>query len=453
MTTSASMDIDETAVRDEVAQLLRRLIACDTSNPPGREAQAAAVLEDYLAAAGVECRRIAAGPDRPNLLARIPGTDTGPSLAFLGHLDVVVARREDWSVDPFAGIERDGVIWGRGAVDMKCQVAATAVALATLARAGFRPNGDLMLLLMADEEVGEAGVGSQHFVEALPDLCPEFVVGEGSGERIPTPDGPVYLLDCGVKASASATLTVRGVAGDASLLDAGESALAELHRLLARLGDHASPTRIHEALRPALDALGGTGTDDERLSNARRAHPALDRILGALTRSVIHPTIVEVPGPQNAVADRASATLACILVPGTSEDELERELREALGHGNYELDIVAPKGGLVSSPETALRSAIEQFLAEHDPDARLIPALGYGYSDCDLMRQEYGSVAYGFIPFRFGDPMVNLDTKHGADERVLIDDLLFQTQAALSIARTIGQRRHHHESDADRRAA
>src|SRR3954465_3643915 len=107
---------------------------------------------------------------------------------------------------------------------MKCQVAATAVALATLAREGFRPNGDLMLLLMSDEEVGDAGVGAPFFVEARPDLCPAFVVGGGAGERFDTPSGPIYLLDHGVKASSSATLTVRGRPGDASLPDSGPNA-------------------------------------------------------------------------------------------------------------------------------------------------------------------------------------------------------------------------------------
>src|SRR5947208_13261715 len=140
--------------RDEVTQLLRRLVACDTSNPPGREAQAAAILEDYLEPFGVVCERVAKDPERPNLIARLPGTGDGPTLAFLGHLDVVQARRQDWSVEPFAAVERDGAIWGRGTVDMKCQVAATAVALASLAREGSVRHGDLMLILTADEEVG-----------------------------------------------------------------------------------------------------------------------------------------------------------------------------------------------------------------------------------------------------------------------------------------------------------
>src|SRR5437868_4986604 len=112
-------------MRDDVTELLRRLVACDTSNPPGREAQAAAILEDYLEAAGVACERVAQDQERPNLIATLRGRGGGPSLAFLGHLDVVqAARRQDWSVEPFAGVERDGAVWGRGTIDMKCQVAA-----------------------------------------------------------------------------------------------------------------------------------------------------------------------------------------------------------------------------------------------------------------------------------------------------------------------------------------
>src|SRR3954466_691286 len=189
---------DRSGVSAEAKLLLQRLVGCDTSNPPGREAQAVALLEAYLEDAGVECERVAKDPERPNLVARLRGSGQGPSLAFLGHLDVVQARRQDWSVEPFAGIERDGAIWGRGAVDMKSQVAATASAVATLAREGFVPNGDLMLILTADEEVGEAGVGAPFLVEKRPDLCPDYVVGEGAGERYQTPRGPVYLLDHGV---------------------------------------------------------------------------------------------------------------------------------------------------------------------------------------------------------------------------------------------------------------
>jgi acetylornithine deacetylase/succinyl-diaminopimelate desuccinylase-like protein len=297
-----------------------------------------------------------------------------------------------------------------------------------------------MLVLMADEEVGESGVGSPFFVEARPDLRPDYIVGEGSGERFTTPSGPVYLLDCGVKATASATLTVHGRAGDASLPEAGIDALTEMSRLLARLDAHRSPVRIPPEIEPVLDALGDPAdTPEERLAAARAAHPDLDRVLGALVGTVMHATMLEAPGPANAIADRAVATIECIVLPSTTREELEAELRAALGPGRYELDVVAPRGGLVSSPDTPLRDAIEDFLAEHDPEARLLPALGYGFSDCDVMREAYGSVAYGFIPFRHADPATNLDTKHGPDERIATADLLFQTHAAIAVARAIGR--------------
>src|SRR3954471_20600667 len=427
------------AVHEDAKTLLQGLIACDTSNPPGREAQAAAILEAYLEPSGIECERVAKDPERPTRLARLPGRGNGPSLAFLGHLDVVQARRQDWTVEPFAAVERDGSIWGRGSVDMKCQVAATAVALATLAREGFVPNGDLMLILMADEEVGDAAVGAPFFVEEKPDLCPAYVVGEGAGERYATPHGPVYLVYHGVKQTASATLTVHGRPGDASLADHVASATSELARLLTRLDAYEPAPRIHPAVEPLLEFLApGVEDDAHRVAAARAANPGLDLIIGALVTNVFQPTVVSAPGPTNVVREEATVSISCVALPGVTKAELEAELRDALGEGRYTLEVTEPEGGLLSATTTPLRAAIEEFLAQRDPEARLIPTLGYGYSDCDTMRDAYGSVAHGFIPFPNADPLVDLTTKHGIDERVRLDDLGFQTDAATHIARTIG---------------
>src|SRR4051812_24067029 len=426
-------------VHEEAKTLLQRLIACDTSNPPGREAQAAAILEAYLEPFGIDCERVAKDPERPNLLARLRGRGEGPSLAFLGHLDVVQARRQDWTVEPFAAVERDGAIWGRGTVDMKCQVAATAVALATLAREGFVPNGDLMLILMADEEVGDAAVGAPFFVEEKPELRPDYVVGEGAGERFATRRGPLYLLDHGVKHTASATLTVHGRPGDASLADHDASATSELARLLTRLDAYEPAPRIHPAVEPLLEFLApGVEDDAHRVAAARAADPGLDLIIGALVTNVFQPTVVSAPGPTNVIREEATVTISCVALPGVTKAELEAELRDALGEGRYTLEVAEPEGGLLSPTTTPLRAAIEEFLAQRDPEARLIPTLGYGYSDCDTMRDAYASVAHGFIPFPNVDPLVNLTTKHGIDERVRLDDLAFQTDAATHIARTIG---------------
>ncbi|MCW2928526.1 MAG: hypothetical protein JWM86_2494 [Thermoleophilia bacterium] len=427
-------------LRREVVDLLRALVRCDTSNPPGHEAQAAAIIEDHVRGSGLECERVADDPERPNLIVRLRGSGDGPSLGFLGHLDVIGVDRADWTEDPFAAVERDGWIWGRGTVDMKCQVAATTVALAQLAREGFRPKGDLMLILTADEEDGDAGIGAPALVKAKPDLCPDYIVGEGSGERFDTPVGPIYMLDCGVKGSASAKLHVQGVAGDASLPDIGRNAIHELGMLLERLREWRSPVRVPSELHELLDTLAPGESDRTRqVEIAREANPALDQIIGALTGTVFHPVILDAPGPDNIVPRRATALISAIVLPDTTTEELEAELRAALGDGNYELEMEDPNGGLISTPDSPLRDAVESFLAEHDPDARLVPGLAYGLSDCEVMRDAYGSIAYGFIPFRHVDPMLNLTTKHGADERIRIDDLEFQVQAALSVARTMGE--------------
>jgi hypothetical protein len=167
-------------------------------------------------------------------------------------------------------------------------------------------------------------------------------------------------------------------------------------------------------------------------------HPALDRLLGGLVGSVLQPTRVSATGPANVTRSEACIHLQCVVLPGVTHDELERELRTALGDGSYDIDVTAPKGGSTSPTETPLHEAIDAFLAEHDPEARLVPTLAYGYSDCHTFREHYGCVAYGFIPFRHADPMRNLTTKHGGDERVLVDDLAFQVLAARSVAKAIG---------------
>src|SRR5213080_3793147 len=178
------MAVEVATLRQEVTELLQELIRIDTTNPPGNETPAAELLRSYLEDAGVTCELYAKIPERANLVARIPGRGDGPALLFLSHTDVVLADASEWSADPFGGELRDGAVWGRGALDMKGQVAASAVALASLAREGFEPAGDLIFAATADEEVG-AGFGAQWLCEEHPDAvrC-DFCINEGSGERI-----------------------------------------------------------------------------------------------------------------------------------------------------------------------------------------------------------------------------------------------------------------------------
>ena len=165
---------------DEVVGLTRDLIRVDTTNPPGSETLAVQVLEAYLARNGIESERVARDPARANLIARVRGRGTGPSLALVGHTDVVYADPADWSVPPFAGELRDGFLWGRGALDMKGQTAANAVALAVLARSGWAPNGDVLMIAESDEEDGVDQVGMSWLVRERPDLRCDYALTEAN---------------------------------------------------------------------------------------------------------------------------------------------------------------------------------------------------------------------------------------------------------------------------------
>ena len=179
--------------RAEVLDLCQRLIRVDTTNPPGRETAAAVVLRDHLEAAGVGCELVARDPDRANLVARIPGSGGGPSLAFVGHLDVVPADPRDWTHPPFAAVVDGDYLYGRGAVDMKNELAARVVAMARLARSGFTPRGDLWLLAVADEEDGFADVGMRWLLEHRPDIKPDYALNEGDGLRLELRDGRAVM--------------------------------------------------------------------------------------------------------------------------------------------------------------------------------------------------------------------------------------------------------------------
>ena len=203
-------------LQDEVVELTRALIRIDTSNPPGRETPAAEFLAGYLRRAGVEPELVGPDPERLNLVARIEGRGEGPSLMLIAHTDVVPAPSEDWTVPPFEGVLRDGRVIGRGAVDMKNELAARVVAFAALARDGEPPAGDVVLVAEADEERNTAGVGMSWLVRERPDLRSDFALNEGGGVLLALDDGRrLVTISVGEKEVTSLRLRVFGRAGHA----------------------------------------------------------------------------------------------------------------------------------------------------------------------------------------------------------------------------------------------
>src|SRR5215210_4200067 len=369
-------DPDERALRDETAALLRELLRLDTSNPPGNETPAAFLLQEYLEASGVECELVARDPARANLIARIPGTGGGPSLALLGHTDVVPADPAGWRHPPFAGhLDDDGYVWGRGAVDMKNETASRAVAMAVLSRAGFRPRGDLMLVAEADEEDGAAEVGLSWLVRERPDIAADYVLNEGASERLTLADGrTVVTINVGEKATLPALVTAVGHAAHASTPEAGANAVPRLAALISRLALHRPARRLLPETAALLEALVGTvdGDLDGAIERARRLHPALGELVAPLFRTTIAPTRLHGSSARNVMPARASVECDCRVLPGTAEADLEAELRAALGDDvAYELEFLEPPiGGTLSPIDTPLFDVCRRFVAENDRPRR-----------------------------------------------------------------------------------
>jgi len=272
------------SLRDEVVDLLSRLIRVDTTNPPGNETAAAELLRDYLEANGVACELHARVPERANLVARIRGGD-GPRLLLLSHTDVVLADPAEWSVPPFSGEVRDGEVWGRGALDMKGQVAASAVAIASLAREGFRPSGDLIFAATADEEVGE-DFGLSWLCREHPDAvrC-EWAVNEGGGDRVELGDAVIYQATAAEKLTAPFTIRVRGRSGHASMPGIADNALVKAARLIERLAAYRPEPQLGPEVEGFLRAA---------LGEVPRAAEAVERLrpLSAAAADVVEATTV-----------------------------------------------------------------------------------------------------------------------------------------------------------------
>jgi acetylornithine deacetylase/succinyl-diaminopimelate desuccinylase-like protein len=431
------------ALRDEVTDLLQRLIRVDTTNPPGNETAAAELLRDYLEANGIACELIAKVPERANLVARLPGGD-GPSLLFLGHTDVVLADPAEWSVPPFAGELRDGMVWGRGALDMKSEVAANAVAIASLAREGFRPSGDLIFAATADEEVGD-GFGLEWLCEEHPDAvrC-DFAINEGGGDRFVLEDGRViYQPTVAEKMTAPFRLIVRGRSGHASMPRIADNALVSATALIDRIAAYRPEPQlgpeVERFLQAVLDEVPPASEAVERMASVS---PIAAVLLDALLGPTFSPTMISASQKRNVIPAICEIEVDCRLLPGQHPEHVEPMIRAVLDAGgiaggaddaqrgargggvNYELEWIEARGGTRSPLDTPLWRALEEWIAEAEPGARAAPLACVGFTDSHWLREAFGTVAYGFFPAT-GElpPEVGASLVHSADERIPVADL------------------------------
>ena len=426
------------SLREETADLLRELIRLDTVNPPGNETRAAELLRSYLEDAGVACELYAKVPDRANLVARIPGRGTGRNLLFLSHTDTVLADPSEWSVDPWAGELRDGHVWGRGALDMKGQVAASAVAIATLAREGFEPAGDLIFAATADEEVGE-DFGLSWLCREHPDAVrAQYCINEGGGDRAVIAGKAVYLCASAEKMSSPFRLRVRGRSGHASIPRVADNALVKAARLVERLGAFSPRPQLLPETEAFFGAIFGDGLGPaEVLQRVRTLEPAVGAMLEPMLGLTVAPTMITASRKRNVVPAVCEVVCDCRVLPGQGRDEAERAIRDWLGEDGYELEWIERVGGTRSSIHTPFWSAIEEFVSGEEPGAAVVPVVLPGFTDSHFLREAFGTIAYGFFPARVMEPELASRLVHSADERIPVDDLELGTRFLLHLARTL----------------
>jgi acetylornithine deacetylase/succinyl-diaminopimelate desuccinylase-like protein len=430
----------------EATALLQGLIRFDTVNPPGDERDAQEYLAAHLGAAGFECELLGAVPERPNLLARLRAPDgaPGPTLCFLGHVDTVLAEADEWTHDPWSGDLADGFVWGRGALDMKSQVAAETAAAASLARSGWRPaRGELLIAAVVDEETGGA-LGAQWLTENHPDRARcDLLINEGGGPVFEYDGRRCYGVCCAEKGVFRFTITTDGVAGHASMPAMGENALLKMGPLLERFAARPGGVADYRPTEVPLAFLAGIGEDPSdpagSIARLRAADERLAVFFEPMFGVTFTPTRIRASEKVNVIPSRAELKVDCRVPPGLGEREVREDLATVLGpEAGWRLEFTERVAGNHSPVAGELMDTIAGWVAEHDPGAVAVPVVLPGFTDSRHFRAAFPEcVAYGFFPHRHQSLIESAPLVHGADERIDVRDLAFATQLFRDLAQRI----------------
>ena len=418
------------SIEDEVVSICQDLIRIPSVNfgeGKGDEKAVAEYVVKSLSEAGVTATIYESAPNRCNVIARIKGSDSKRSgLVVHGHLDVVPANADDWSVDPFSAEIRDGMIWGRGAVDMKNVDAMILAIVRSWSRTGFTPQRDIVLAFFADEEAGMT-FGSRWMTANHPEVfagCSE-AISEVGGFSVTVADGKrLYFIEAAQKGIHWMKLTARGRAGHGSMMNS-DNALTTLTEAVAKIGRYEWPQRYTKTVKVLFkkiaEATGKPYNENDLRPLLKEIGPT-ERMIGATLQNTANPTMLEAGYKANVIPGSASAVIDGRFLPGY-ENELNETIRSIIGH-DIEIETISRDIALEVDFEGDLVEAMCAAITKFDPEGIPVPYLMSGGTDNKAL-SELGIVGYGFSPLRLPADLDFMALFHGVDERVPISGLHF----------------------------
>jgi acetylornithine deacetylase/succinyl-diaminopimelate desuccinylase-like protein len=434
---------DSAELEAESLEFIRALIRINSVNTGEAatigdgETRAARFVQSKLEEVGFQTTLVEPKPGRASVIARLPGADpTAGALVVHAHLDVVPVQEKDWTHPPFGAEVHDGILYGRGAVDMKNYAGVMLAIARTFRRDGVVPRRDLIFAFFADEEAG--GVwGARWIVDKRPDLLAGATeaIGEVGGFSIPIDaERRAYLVATAEKGVTWATITAHGRAAHGSR-PTPDNAVVRIARAVAALGDHRFPIVRTDALTAFLDAFGrarGLAFTDATLDDDLDQLGFVASLIGATTRSTISPTVLSAGGKTNVIPAEASARLDIRVLPGQDE-ALRTELAEVLGD---DIDIAWGREvpAIESPPDAPLLDVLQRAITAEDPGGLVVPYLLPASTDNKHLAR-LGIRGYGFVPLRVPADFDVFGEFHAADERIPIDALAFCARVTERILR------------------
>lgn len=433
--------IDWDAVTEEATDLLCQFLRIDTTNPPGNEEPAARFLADVLRRNGIEGITFYDASDaesrgRLNLRAVLKGDGSARPLVLLNHTDVVPVEREGWQEDPFAAVIKDGVIWGRGTLDMKGMGILELMVMLLVKRHNIPLKRDLVFLAVADEEAGSK-YGAEFLAEHHPEaLEAEYVINEGGWGTTEMMGVKRPVFNCAVseKGPCWLRLSTEGRPGHGSVPHAN-NALDRLVRALYRIQEWERPRSVVPELAEYFARTHKAGfmrdaPTDDVIARMAETNP----LINAITTNTISLTTARAGVKHNVIPATAEATIDCRLLPGTDAEAFIEDVRRVIDDPDVRIDPILVSGTPPSPTESELMAAIDSVVHEHIEDAVILPSVSAGFTDSRVFRRN-GTTSYGFIPFLL-EP-VEAITIHGHNERVSIENIRLGCQMLFELVRKI----------------